>query len=163
MSSDWDQRNIQCVFMYICIYATYISIYMQTMDVCFYLCILYVCMSGKSLQKNQINYCIWGNCVHRNRLCAQRHNSRFCMLTCNPRDYCFPCFYLNPDLVQHWETTLAFLLTAVNQSKKRAFGKHQHIEGHTISPAFVFSVISVNRRLIYWKYLVLIRISESSK
>lgn len=53
----------------------------------------------------------------------------------------FPFFYLNPDHIQHWETIPAFLLTAVNQSKKRAIGKHQHIEGYSMPPAFMFLVL----------------------
>lgn len=122
-----------------------------------------VCLA-KNIQKNQINYCICGNCVHRNRPCAHTDTTPGSACSHVIQGIFFsPCCYLNPDLVQHWETTLAFLLTAVNQSKERAFGKHQHIEGHTISPPFMVLVLSVNGSLIYWKCLVLICISESSK
>lgn len=140
MPSDWGQGSVLCVLMYMCIYARCIWVY-NANYVSVYLCVLYMYMSGTNLQKYQINYCMWGYCVHRSRPCTSTDTIPGSACSHVIQGIIFsPCFYLNPDLVQHWETALAILLTAVNQSKKRAFGKHQHIEGYTIPQTFIFLV-----------------------
>lgn len=138
--------------------------YMHTCKQCMYLCVLYTCMSGKNLQKNQISYWIWGNCVHRNRPCAHRHNTRFCMLACNPRDYFFPIF-----LVESWPySTLgnntSFPLDSSKSVKEKSNWKAPAYRRlFNATSIYVFGITSVTRRLIYWKYFVLIHVSESSK
>lgn len=83
-----------------------------------------------------------------------------------------PWFYLNPDLVQHcygsrkqyWLSSDKLLSAAVNQSKKKGFGKHPaYRRSDGITGIYVFSIISVNSRLVYWKCLLLICVLESSK
>lgn len=82
------------------------------------------------------------------KLCAQKQTMSACAHTgTTPGSACShvsqgiifsPCFYLNPDLVQHWETTLAFLLTAVNQRK-------EHLESTSIQ-----KVIQYHQHFWFW-------------
>jgi len=67
------------------VYICNMNMYIYANNLHMYLCLLYMCMFDRILQKkNQISYHVWGK--------AHRHKIRFCILPCSARDFFFHGF-----------------------------------------------------------------------
>lgn len=103
-------------------------------------------------------------CAQKQTMYIHRHNTRFCMLPCNPRDYFFPMFLFESWPCSTLGNRTGYPLDSSKSVKEKSVWKAPaHRRLYNTTSIYFFGIISVRWRLIYQKYLVLICISESSK
>lgn len=160
-------REVFSVCLCLCaIYATCICVYMQKMFLCIYVhstCI-YLAKTFRKIKLIIANEEIVCTETDHVCMCTHRHNTRFCMLPCKPRDYFFPMFLFESWPCSTLGNNTGFPLDSSQSVKEKSIWKAPaYRRSYNTTRISGFGITSVNRRLIYWKYLALICISESSK